>query len=110
MKHCDFCDKDKPLSEFTMRKRPPIQPYKYCRDCESVAYSKPTGKNSYVSEMRELKAKAVKNRKFTPEQDIEIYKRVESGEYRNHIAKEKGVSDHAIGSAYKRGRKFAART
>lgn len=103
MKTCIVCGEMKDYSEFTMRKKPPIKPYAACKSCEPIAYKrKPTG--GYKDEVRELRAKAVELRAFTPEQDVEIARRVKAGEFKNAIAREFGVADSTIASAEKRGR------
>lgn len=103
MKQCIFCLKEKELSEFSMRKRPPIKPYAACKDCESIAYNRKPNKD-YQSEVKDLREKAIELRKFTPEQDLAIARRVASGEFKNAIAKEFGVSDSAVAGAAKRGK------
>lgn len=100
---CINCKVDKPLEEFTMRKRPPIQPYAACKKCERVAYSKPRPKSSYYEEMKILRDKAKQMRKLTPDQDAMVYQRVSKGETRKAIAEELGVSQTVVGKAYKRG-------
>jgi len=89
------------LSEFRMRKRPPIRPYAACRDCEAIAYNRKPHKD-FKSEVAELRNKAKDLRKFSPEQDLDIARRVRDGEFKNAIAKEYGVSDSAVASAVKR--------
>lgn len=102
MKTCIACGLEKELSEFTMRKRPPIKPYAACKSCEVIAY-KMKPKKAYSDEMRELRDKAKDLRKFNPEQDLDLARRVKAGEFRNALAKEYGVSKSAVGKAVLRG-------
>ena len=101
-KQCIFCKQYKPLSEFKMRKRPPIKPYAACKACEDVAYGRKK-KVTYADEMTLLRDKAKELRRFTPEQDVVLYKRKVAGETVAALAAEFNVSKGAVYNAIKRG-------
>jgi hypothetical protein len=93
MKVCTKCNVTKDDTEFSPQKTKPIFKYAWCDGCrEEAKVEKDTvfiRRNAAVKEdYDKMRAKAVEMRKFSPEQCVELKRRIDAGEKPKALATE----------------------